>query len=205
MLSGALAAIGLATSLLLAPNAAPVDIAPPGQVTVDLVTINGSGCPPGSTAVAVAPDNTAFTVTYSKYLAQAGGSASAIERRKNCQLALDFHVPSGYTFAISRSDLRGYGYLQKGASAVEKSSYYFQGSAVTSSAAHTITGPMDDNWQTSDVAPLVFAPCDAPRYLNLNTELRVNVGSDPAATSFLTMDSADGSLGSVYHFAWNKC
>ncbi|WP_408610577.1 DUF4360 domain-containing protein [Lentzea terrae] len=37
--------------------------APPGKVTIDVVTVNGSGCPAGTTAVATAADNTAFTVT----------------------------------------------------------------------------------------------------------------------------------------------
>ncbi|CAM5378677.1 hypothetical protein SALBM311S_06184 [Streptomyces alboniger] len=38
--------------------------------------MNGSGCPQGTAAVAVSEDNTAFTVTYSDYLAQAGAPPS---------------------------------------------------------------------------------------------------------------------------------
>src|SRR5262245_60298021 len=62
---------------LLAP-AGPSTVAadePPGNITIDIVTANGSGCPIGTTAVAMSPDNTAFTITYSQFLAQAGGNA----------------------------------------------------------------------------------------------------------------------------------
>src|SRR5690606_10032907 len=89
---------------------------PPGQVTVDLVTVNGSGCPAGTTAVAVSPDNTAFTVTYSDYLAQVGLGARPIDARKNCQLSVVVHVPQGLTYAVAQADYRGYAYLEPGAS-----------------------------------------------------------------------------------------
>jgi hypothetical protein len=56
-----------ATGFLDLPVPPPTD-----HIVIDVVTVNGSGCPPGSAAVAVSPDNTAFTVTYSQYLAQVG-------------------------------------------------------------------------------------------------------------------------------------
>jgi hypothetical protein len=57
------------------------------------------------------------------------------------------------------------------------------------------------------VAALVFAPCGVQRNLNVNTELRVSAGtSDPTSTtSFMVMDSTDGSLSTVYHLTWMQC
>jgi hypothetical protein len=182
---------------------------PSDRVTVDVVSVNGSGCPQGTAAVAVASDNTAFTVTYSSYQAQAGAKTAPTDFRKNCQLGLLVHVPQGYTYAVSEADYRGFAHLEKGASAEEQANYYFQGDSDNDPVAHPINGPYDDDWQKTDHAEggsLVFAPCGRDVGLNVNTELRVDPGSsDPNTTSFITMDSTDGSINTTYHFAWKQC
>jgi hypothetical protein len=183
---------------------------PDGKITIDVATVNGSGCRPGTAEIAVAPDNTAFTVTYSEYLAQVGVGAKPTDFRKNCQLSLKVNVPQGFTYAIARADYRGFASLEKGATAQERANYYFQGSPQTVSSAHNLKGPLEGNWQASDVVDieaLVFAPCGAQRYLNINTELRVAAGKSDAktTTSFVTMDSTDGSISTIYQFAWKRC
>ncbi len=209
MLVSAAAAALLATTF--APSAqARITNPPPGKIVIDLVTVNGSGCPAGTAAVAVSPDNTAFTVTYSSYLAQVGVGSQPTDFRKNCQLALDVHVPQGFTYAVAEADYRGFAHLANGATGLERANYYFQGMRQTAYANHPFTGPKDDDWQTTDttdVASLVYAPCGEERNFNINTELRVSAGtSDPATTtSFVSMDSTDGSINTVYHFAWKPC
>jgi hypothetical protein len=183
---------------------------PNERIVIEVITVNGSGCPAGTAAVAVAPDNTAFTVTYSDYLAQVGVGAKPTDFRKNCQLALQVHVPNGFTYAILQADYRGYAYLEKGASATQRANYYFQGNSPTVYKSHPFSGPLDDNWQTTDtteVASLVWAPCGELRYLNINTELRVSGGTSDTktTTSFMSMDSTDGSINTTYHFAWRQC
>ena len=204
-----MAATGLALSMITAGVSAPADPPPSGVVTVNVVTVNGSGCPAGTTAVDVASDNTAFTVTYSSYLAQVGPQAAPTDIRKNCQLALQVHVPQGFTFAIAQADYRGFADLASGASGMEQANYYFQGTAPTARVSHKFSGPVEDDWEavdSTDAAALVFEPCGVDRLLNVNTELRVAAGSsDPSATSFMTMDSTDGSIHTTYHFEWKQC
>ena len=207
VLTGALA---LGAVMIAAPahaDAAPAG-APDGKITVDVATVNGSGCPKGTAAVAVNKDNTAFTVTYSRFLAQAGGGADAVEIRKNCQLNLIVNIPSGFTYAIAKADYRGFGHLEPGATGTQKASYYFSGHSATSSSTHELEGPYSDNWQFTDEAAgaeLVYKPCGEQRNLNVNTELRVSAGEDPSLKSFMAMDSTDGSIATVYHFAWKRC
>ncbi|MDN3295015.1 DUF4360 domain-containing protein [Streptomyces ficellus] len=212
---GAAAAV-LATTLLApggasaAPAAPRGIVAPPDKIVIEIATVNGSGCPQGTTAVAVSPDNTAFTVTYSDYLAQVGVGAQPTDFRKNCQLNLIVHVPHGFTYAVASADYRGYAHLQPGASAVQKASYYFQGSPDTASRSHPFRGPYDNNWQATDETDwgqLVWAPCGVKRNFNINTELRVSAGtSDPAKTnSFIAMDSTDGDIKTIYRLAWKEC
>ncbi|MFI5976937.1 DUF4360 domain-containing protein [Streptomyces sp. NPDC051452] len=207
-LSGAVAA--LLTTALPAQSPSPVfDNPPPDRIVIDVATVNGSGCPAGTAAVAVSPDNTAFTVTYSDYLAQAGGNSDPTAFRRNCQLNLIVHVPAGFTYAIAEADYRGFLSLQPGASATQKASYYFQGSPNTATRTHPFTGVHNDDWQATDStdwAQLVWAPCGVLRNFNINTELRVNAGtSNPGKVSFMTMDSTDGDINTVYHLAWQQC
>ncbi|WP_058041626.1 DUF4360 domain-containing protein [Streptomyces roseifaciens] len=205
------AAVALVAAASFAPSSAAADgVPPPDRVVIDVMAVNGSGCPAGTAAVAVASDNTAFTVTYSKYLAQVGVGAKPTDFRKNCQLGLNIHVPQGFTYAIAKADYRGFAHLESGAVGLERASYYFQGMSHTTSVSHRFAGPLSDNWQTTDVtaaSEVVYAPCGAQRLLNVNTELRVSAGSsDPSnSTSFMEMDSTDGSVSTLYHFTWKEC
>ncbi len=192
-----------------ASSAALAAVAPSGRITVDVVSVNGSGCPAGTAQVDVAPDNSAFTVTYSDYTASVGAGAGATDFRKNCHLGLRVNIPSGFTYAIAQADYRGYAFLERGATGVQRADYYFQGQSATATSSHEFSGYMDADWQTTDktaVAALVFKPCGTEVNLNINTSLRVSAGtSDPGTTSVMTMDSTDGSVSTIYHFAWRKC
>ncbi|MBL3669969.1 DUF4360 domain-containing protein [Streptomyces sp. M2CJ-2] len=208
LLGGAVAA--LLTAAIPAHNPSSVfDDPPSDRIVIDIATVNGSGCPKGTAAVAVSEDNTAFTVTYSDYLAQAGGNSDPTASRKNCQLSLVVHVPQGFTYAIASADYRGFAALQRGAKGTQRASYYFQGSPNTEYRTHTYDGPHDDNWQatdTTDWAQLVYAPCGVLRNFNINTELRVSAGTvSPGKVSFMTMDSTDGDISTTYHMAWKEC
>jgi hypothetical protein len=193
--------------VLVSPAAAPTD-----KIVIDVATVNGSGCPAGTAAIAMSPDNTAFTVTYSNYTALVGVGALATDFRKNCQLNLIVHVPNGFTYAVASVDYRGFSSLAQGATGTQRANYYFQGLTQTAYASHAITtvGPYD--WQFTDtvgVAALSFAPCGEQRNLNINTELRVAGGTSNLATttSFVTMDSTDGDIDTkvVYHLNWKAC
>jgi Domain of unknown function (DUF4360) len=196
---------------LLASLAAAAPVPPPaGKMVVDVVVSNGSGCPSGTAEVTVAPDSTAFTVTYSQFTAQVGSGATPTDFRKSCQLGLNVRVPQGYTYAIAGTDYRGYAHLAAGAVASETAFHYFQGEPQNAGIRHNFSGYLDGDWQRTDtvgVASLSFLRCGARRNLNVNTELRVSGGTSDTkkSTSFMTMDSADGRIDTVYHVAWKKC
>ncbi|MGW0759387.1 DUF4360 domain-containing protein [Streptomyces sp. NPDC002814] len=206
---GALAALLTATLPAHATPTSSFDDPPADKVVIKIATVNGSGCPLGTAAVAVSPDNTAFTVTYSDYLAKVGGNADPTAFRKNCQLNLIVHVPGGFTYGIASADYRGFASLQRGATGMQKASYYFQGSSNTASKTHNFSGVYNDNWQATDqteYAQIVWSPCGVERNFNINTELRVSAGtSTPGSSSFMTMDSTDGDISTTYHLAWKEC
>ncbi len=205
----AIAAGTAVLSLFTGPIIDTTPDVPKERITINVVNVIGSGCKPGSAAVAVSPDNTAFTVTYSEYLAEVGPGVKARDSRKNCQLNLNVHVPQGFTYAIASAEYRGFASLAKGAQAIHRANYYFQNTQPTRFVDHPLTGPMKDSWQANHevgVAALVYKPCGAERFLNINTELRVDAGSsDPKASSFVAMDSTDGGIDTIYNFSWKKC
>lgn len=197
---------GAALALAASAVASPAVAAPPsGKVTLDVVTVNGTGCPAGTVAVAVNSDNTAFTATYSDYLAESGSGVSITQNRKACQMSLLVHVPSGFTFAVAQADYRGYAQLARGATGTVQASYYFMGESATATSTHTFRGPLADNWQTTDrtaVASLVYKPCGVDRNLNVKSALRVAPSN---LASFMAMDSTDGSVSTIFRFAWKSC
>jgi hypothetical protein len=203
----ATAAAGLAVLLLTASAPAYAAPIPSDRVTIDVVTVNGSGCRQGTAAVEVSPDNTWFKITYREYFVAAGKGSEPVEFRKNCQVNLRVNTPQGFSYGISRSDYKGFLYLTEGATARQQNNYYFQGSPDNDVRTHDFRGPYRDNWHTTDeteFANIVYSPCGEQRNLNINTSLRVTSGQE-SATSFMTMDSSRGESETLYHFSWKTC
>lgn len=188
------------------PAAAAGRLQPPPGAGVRVVTVLGSGCPRGSAAIRQVPGNTGFRAVYRVFRAQAGPGAG-INFRKNCQFSVLIRVPPGYTYAAVSADYRGYARLAAGARGLQRTSYYFQGMPKTVAVNHPLPGPATGPWrraETITLAALGTAPCGQSRALAINTELRVSAGANPAATSFLTMDSAHRGA-TVYRFTWKRC
>lgn len=184
----------------------PTSAEPPPAVpvTIDVAAVTGTGCQPGTTGIAVAPDNTTFTLTYNNYLARVGVGAAPTDFRKNCHVSLTMGIPEGYTYAIARVEHHGTASLAAGATGMQRTSHYYSGTGTPLPDIHRFTGPLEEDWQTVDEIDQIFPPCDERRNLNISTELRVLAGtSDPATTSSsLTMNA---TASSVYHFQWRKC
>jgi hypothetical protein len=182
---------------------------PSERVTIDVVTVNGSGCKQGTAEVIVSPDNTSFWVIYSDYLAQAGKGAGATDFRKNCQLTLQVNTPQGFSYGIAEATYAGFGHLERGAIGYQSVNYYFQGQSATTTWKHTFNGPFDDNWSIThrtEFSEIVWAPCGEKRNLNVNSALRVDKSSSDANTnSFMTMDYQRGEVRTLHHFSWKRC
>ncbi|WP_242614185.1 DUF4360 domain-containing protein [Actinomadura roseirufa] len=178
-------------------------------MTIEIATVNGSGCPMGAAAVEVSDDRDAFAISYSQYAAQAGGGSKPADHRKNCHLNLKVHAPRGFTYAVSSADHRGYASLQPGAEAILLSRFYFQGASQVREFTHRLLGPYDGAWRFTDVVPeseLVWKPCGEERNLNVETRLQMNEGtSDPAKVSFIGASAPDGSVKTTYHLSWMTC
>lgn len=188
VLAGSLVAGLLGTGIADAPT-------PNDRVVIDSVFLNGSGCSPGTAAVAVSPDNTQFIVTYSNFMASVGIGASPTDMRKTCQISLVVHPPAGQTYALGGMSHRGFASLATGASAVLRKTLYFQGQSTSPLSSSTFTGAMSDDVLVDDIpdrASMVFAPCGGLPTLNINLDLRATAGTSDTrkTTSFIALNES---------------
>ncbi|WP_235921652.1 DUF4360 domain-containing protein [Lentzea tibetensis] len=203
----------MAAATLMALSAlAPVDAtddadpaAPP--VRVEVVTVNGSGCPAGTSEVTTR--GRTFSVSYSAFFAQAGGGARPTDFRKNCQLNIRVSLPEGYTYGLARSSYNGFAHLEAGATALHRINFYFQGMSSTTYLNYPFSGPMSDDWQSTyrpRPSEIVYSPCGENRNLNINAELRVNLGtSDRTQRSFILAAESNGAVRAKYDFTTKPC
>jgi hypothetical protein len=203
-------AAALATALAL-PLGAPAYAAPGASraataaITVEVIANNGSGCAPGTASVVGNADSTGFRVRYRDFVAEAGGAAGVIDRRKNCQLSVLVTIPDGWTIAIASANYRGRAGLLSGATGLQRTSYYWQGSSDSERSDRTFAGPLSGLWTTWDVAPvLYYAPCGSQSVLNVNTELRVDAGT-AAGRSYLSMNTTEGDVDTLFNYSLATC
>jgi Domain of unknown function (DUF4360) len=197
----------LFSCLAIAPasaRAAVPDQSPGFTVTLD--TANGSGCPPGSTAVS-APDDQSFTVTYSQYTADAGGGANPGDFRKNCQLDVLVGVPSGWTYGIDTVEYRGFANLDTGVQAQLEADYYFSDQPGTFTQNQLISGPTSGVYDYPQQVPdQTLARCRTAQTLNIDTSLEIFPGTTtPAFFDEITMDSTDVGVATIFHLRFHRC
>jgi hypothetical protein len=205
MVNTALVSALLMSAMAVSP--APATGTTAGRVTVDKVKVNGTGCRSDTVAVAVSPDQEAFTVIYSSYLAQAGAGSKNKDERRTCSITVRLTVPAGVSYAIPTVDYRGFAHLEPGGSATLSGRYHFQGSGAPSYTVHSFGSGLDDSWQVTDAvgSSPVYSPCGKDSKVDIDTELRALADRADAPTSYITMDATDGAVVSTYHLVYRSC
>lgn len=201
-------ALGAASAALVVPvigAPASAEVAPSSQVTISIVTVNGSGCPQGTADVAVSPDNKAFTVSYSTFIAET--TTAGRQDYKNCNLAIIVNQPEDFTYGIASASYRGYKNLENDGRAMLTSRYYFSGNSITQERSDAINAG-EGFWQIDHSVPYTsvnFLPCGQYRQLNMVTSLTAYHGSVSGGQNFITMDATDLAFGTEYAFSWMRC
>jgi hypothetical protein len=166
----------------------------------------GTGCPAGSAQVNVSPDDTAVSVLFDSYVAEAGRTNGRTIDRKSCNLTIPVHVPQGYSVAIFHVDYRGYNAVPSGGRSQFNAEYFWAGSRGPT-MTRTFMGPLNQNYILSNdllASTLVWAPCGASVNLRINSSMMAQTNSRMDQT-MATVDSADLSSGLIYHLQWRRC
>jgi hypothetical protein len=166
----------------------------------------GTGCPGGSASVTVSPDDTALSVLFDSYVAEAGFTTGRTIDRKSCNLTIPVHVPQGYSVAVFHVDYRGFNAIPNGAQSRFNAEYFWAGSRGPT-MTKTFYGPVNQNYILSNdllARTLVWAPCGASVNLRINSSLLAQTNSRNDQT-MATVDSADLTSGLIYHLQWRRC
>ncbi len=179
----------------------------PAGLRVDQVSYKGVGCPRGSVAITVAPDQTALSFLFSNYVVTAPANQQA---SVGCTLRFQLTPPVGYRLRVVEVDYRGFQALPAGARAVLNAQVQQQvGSQfqIIGDSNQNFSGPINDNFlATMGTSSGQWSGCSgSPVMINLSSRLGIlNRGSQEA---MLTIDSGDLSLGNgaTFQLAWTRC
>jgi hypothetical protein len=178
----------------------------PNEVYVQSISYGGTGCPQGSVGSSFSNDRQSFTLIFDSFVASAGPGVPLPESRKNCQLNVNIHLPGGFSYSVATFDYRGYVQLPAGATAEQKSTYYFQGESAQASAGSRFSGPVAKDYLSRDtlgLAALVWMPCGRVVPVNINAQVRVTAPAGQQAQ--MTTDSIDGKVRQILGLQFRRC
>ncbi len=166
----------------------------------------GTGCPAGTASVTVSPDQSALSILFDSYVAEAGNTTGKTIDRKSCNISIPVTVPNGYSVAVFQVDYRGFTAVPRGAQVRFDAEYFWAGSTGFR-VSRQFAGPYNDNYTVSDgllATTMVWTPCGASVNLRANTSMMAQTNSRREQT-LATVDSADISSGLIYHLQWRRC
>ena len=169
---------------LLIPLAAMAASAPEERpdLTVRLLSANGSGCPGGSTppvAAEVQPTG-AVTVRYGNFVV-AGGDY------RTCVVVVNVATPAGWTYLIPSVENRAWAKLDASGTARLATSMWFTGFDWTVNDNKQVAGPLSNYWRTSVVPERpTWAPCGGSVNLAIAETVRVAGASSNTASLITT-------------------
>ncbi len=203
-----IAAIFALGALTLAGASAQAETrAVPAYAKVRHISFAGTGCPAGSVAGLFASDLTAFHMYFDDFVAETGPGVPFSAKRKNCQISIDFDLPSGWSYSVASVEYKGYVALDSGVSAQQTSTYYFQGQSAQARLSSTMYGPAAHGYTIRDtlgISGLVWSPCGLSRALNVNSQVLVNSTSS-ASSGIITLDKIDARVAHVFGIQWRRC
>ncbi len=168
-------------------------------------TYGGTGCPMGTAAIALSPDQSQLSILFDQYVVEAGGSKTV--DRKNCNIAIPIHVPQGYSISVMQIDYRGFLALPSGSRAQLSVNYFLPGAGRGVNSSKTFYGPSTSDYLKQDnlgLQAIVWSACGADTILRANTSLFAQTNSR-REQALATVDSADVSSGLIYHLQWRQC
>nr|WP_295900967.1 DUF4360 domain-containing protein [uncultured Bdellovibrio sp.] len=174
------------------------------QVSLGEPAYGGTGCPAGSASVTLSPDQTALSILFDNYVAEAGGARRV--DRKSCNISIPVKVPQGYSVSVFQVDYRGFNSVPRGGQSRFDAEYFWAG-ARGPRVSRTFVGPYNDVYTLTDnliASAVVWTPCGESVNLRVNTSMMAQTNARGEQT-LATVDSADITSGVIYHLQWRRC
>ncbi|HEY8270824.1 MAG TPA: DUF4360 domain-containing protein [Pseudobdellovibrionaceae bacterium] len=176
-------------------------------LTLGQPAYGGTGCPGGSASVTLSPDQTALSILFDSYVAEAGATTGKTLDRKSCNISVPVQVPNGYSVAIFQVDYRGFNLIPAAGAYTRLDTEYFWAGVRGPRFARVYSGPTASNYTQSDglvAQTLVWTPCGASVNLRVNSSVLAQTNRNQDQT-MITVDSADLTSGLIYHLQFRRC
>lgn len=186
------------SALTLCATAAHAEVPEGGSVTIEDFSHGGNGCPQGSVAANISPDNQAMTLLFDSYVVDSTETESAVDR-KNCQINVKLKTPPGWKYSLFCIDFRGYADLSAGATGLQMSSVRFGQSHSAQLGRFEMKGPLVLDYTNVTAVPLSAVPWSncgnggGSDVLTIDTEAQVSTLKAPDTTD-LQLASSRGRL-----------
>jgi hypothetical protein len=167
----------------------------------------GTGCPAGTASVTISPDESALSILFDYYVAEAGSTTGRRVDRKSCNITVPVHVPQGFSVALFQVDYRGFNLIPGGGANSRFDAEYFWAGTRGPRYSRTFMGPLNSNYTLTNSVlanTLVWTPCGASVNLRVNSSMMAQSNARMEQT-MATVDSADVSSGLIYHLQWRRC
>lgn len=167
----------------------------------------GNGCPAGTASVNLSPDQSALSILFDSYIAEAGNTTGRRVDRKSCNISVPVRVPQGYSVALFQVDYRGFNVVPAGGAYTRINAEYFWAGSRGPTFAKNFVGSMNDNYTFTNglvAQTLVWTPCGADVNLRVNSSIMAQSNQRMDQT-MIGVDSADITSGLIYHVQWRRC
>jgi uncharacterized protein DUF4360 len=161
-------------------------------LTIDSLTYEGSGCPPGSVGQSLNDARTVLTLMPDGAVAASGAGVASAQSAQECQVTLTLRVPAGAALTPLRLMLRGSALLPAGVTGVVASSATFAAQLLDSHDEARAGPTADDYLVTREFDLATSEAVESLRFLTVATSLSLPVG---AGEALLTLDSLDVAVG----------
>lgn len=172
----------------------------------------GSGCPIGTTAATISPDQKELSLIFDQFIAESNQQNQKLIDKKVCIMNVNLAIPSGWQIGLISADYRGFVALDAGSMGQHDVLYSFNKSFVTGSfGSDVFRGPMNDSYTISHQiqgGQISWSPCGVEQaQLTVRTSIvtQSQRSNGQISSAMVTLDSVDTSVRQSFKLAMQKC
>lgn len=198
--------LGLMLTVMMTPAFAQEDA--PSSFRINNIRSNGTGCPLGTVAVNISPDQQAFTLTFSEFFAEVSPSLGVQTQRKDCRVVFDTEQEPGWEYSIFAVTYRGFAALDAGVRGAQDLTFGTIGKK--SRTTMNLVGPYDDNYINAQEVPISTLKWSGCNNGNKQKDFTIDAAltlqaPDTSTQGLFTVDTIDGEVRQEYEVIWREC
>jgi hypothetical protein len=198
--------LGLVLAGTITPAMAQDDA--PKSFRINNIRSNGTGCPLGTVATNISPDQQAFTLTFSEFFAEVSPSLGVQTERKNCKVVFDTEQDPGWEYAIFAVTYRGFAALDAGVHGEQDLRFGTTGKQARTTMS--LMGPYDDDYINSQEVPISGLKWSGCNNGNKQKDFTIDAAltlqaPDTNTQGLFTVDTVDGEVRQEYEVLWRDC